>query len=93
MDDWLLGFFATSVAISDYANGLIKSQPIIDKLKTIAEGHHATYSHIALNWLINFHGDMVVEIPGATKNSQTEENTGSMNFVLSTEYLNMLDTV
>jgi aryl-alcohol dehydrogenase-like predicted oxidoreductase len=73
--------------------GLLKSQPVIDKLKIIAEEYNATPSQVALNWLVNFHEDMVVAIPGATKITQAEENTGAMNFTLSQEHLNMLDQV
>ena len=73
--------------------GLLKSQPIIDILKLIAEEYNATSSQVALNWLVNFHGDMVVAIPGATKIRQAEENTGAMNFTLSKEHLDMLDQV
>ena len=73
--------------------GLIESQPVIDKLKNIAEEYHATPSQVALNWLFSFHRDIVVAIPGATKIRQAEENTGAMNFSLSAEHLSMLDQV
>ena len=73
--------------------GLLKSQPVIDQLKNIADEYNATPSQVALNWLINFHGDKVVAIPGATKIRQAEENTGTMNFILSQEHLDMLDQV
>ena len=74
-------------------NGLIKSQPVIDKLKEVAEEYNATPSQVALDWLISFHGDMVVAIPGATKIRQAEDNTCAMNFTLSNEHLDMLDQV
>ena len=74
-------------------DGLIKSQPIIDKLKIVAVEYNAAPSQVALNWIINFHGDMVVAIPGATKIRQAVENTGAMNFTLSKEHLDMLDQV
>ena len=48
---------------------------------------------MALNWIISFHGDTVVAIPGATKIRQAEENTGAMNFTLSQEHLDMLEQV
>ena len=73
--------------------GLFKSQLVIDKLKNIAEEYNATSSQVALNWLINFHGDMVVAIPGATKIKQAKENTGAMNFVLNKKNLDILDQV
>ena len=73
--------------------GLTKSQPVIDKLKNIAAEYNATSSQVALNWLINFHKNLVVVIPGATKISQAEENTGTMNFSLSQKHLDILDEV
>ena len=73
--------------------GLFKSQLVIDKLINIAEEYNATSSQVALNWLINFHGDMVVAIPGATKIKQAEENTGAMNFILNKKNLDILDQV
>ena len=73
--------------------GLIKSQPVIDRLKLVAVEYNATSSQVALNWLINFHGDIVVAIPGATKIRQAKENTGAMNFTLSQEHLDMLGQV
>jgi diketogulonate reductase-like aldo/keto reductase len=46
---------------------------------------------VALNWLINYHGDTVVAIPGATKGIHVKENTGSMSFRLSDEDMMRLD--
>ena len=74
-------------------DGLIKSQPVIDKLKLVAVEYNATPSQVALNWIINFHGDTVVAIPGATKIRQAVENTGAMNFTLNKEHLDVLDQV
>ena len=74
-------------------DGLIKSQLVIDTLKTVAAEYNVTPSQVALNWLINFHGDIVVAIPGATKIRQAEENTGAMNFTLSQAHLDLLDQV
>ena len=62
-------------------------------MKTVAEDYNVTPSQVALNWLISFHGDMVVAIPGATKIRQAEDNVGAMNFTLSNEHLDMLDRV
>ena len=45
----------------------------------------------AMNWLIHFHGELVVTIPGATKASQVAQNAGAMNFRLSEEELDELD--
>ncbi len=74
-------------------NGLKKSQLVIDELDKLAEKYHVTASQIALNWLINYHGDTVVAIPGATKTSHAEANTGTMNFQLSQEEMLKLDRI
>lgn len=50
-------------------------------------------SEVALNWLIHFHGDTVVAIPGATKEHHVKENTGAISFRLSDEELAQLDQV
>jgi aryl-alcohol dehydrogenase-like predicted oxidoreductase len=71
--------------------GLEKSRPIIELVKKLALKYDATPSQIALNWLINFHGDTVVAIPGATKAKHAEENTGAMKFRLSEDDMKMLD--
>ena len=64
---------------------------VIDEMKTIAELHEKTVSQVALNWLINFYGDMVVAIPGASKPSQAEQNAGAMDFELTKDEMNTLD--
>jgi len=47
--------------------GLAKSKPLVMLVKELALKYNVTPSQISLNWLINFHGDTVVAIPGATK--------------------------
>ena len=73
------------------ASGLAKSRPLIDELKKVAQAHGATPSQVALNWLVTFHGDTVVAIPGATKRRQAEENVGSMAFSLSPDEARRID--
>jgi aryl-alcohol dehydrogenase-like predicted oxidoreductase len=73
--------------------GLEKSRPVTELVKKLALKYEATPSQVALNWLINFHGDTVVAIPGATKARHAEENTGTMKFKLSPEDMRMLDEV
>ena len=73
--------------------GMAKSRPVAETVKTLAAKYQVTPSQVALNWLINFHGDMVVAIPGATKVKHAAENTGAMKFRLVPEDLNLLDEV
>ena len=75
------------------SKGLAKSRPVIDVLRELATKSDATPSQIALNWVMNFKGDMVVAIPGATKIKQAEENIGAMRFTLAPEDLIRLDEI
>jgi len=70
---------------------LEKSRPLIDELTKIAKAHGATESQVALSWLVTFHGDTVVAIPGATKAKHVEENVGAMKLTLSKLELDRLD--
>lgn len=72
-------------------SGLEKSKPVIKCVQELALKYDVSPSQIALNWLINFHGETVVAIPGATKESHAKENTGAMTFTLSTDDLALLD--
>jgi len=71
--------------------GLEKSRPLIDTLTKIAEKHEATSAQVALNWLVNFHGEHVFAIPGASNSKQAQSNAGAMNFKLTNDELNALD--
>jgi aryl-alcohol dehydrogenase-like predicted oxidoreductase len=71
--------------------GLEKSRPLINLLKELAAKYNVTPSQISLNWLINYHGDMVVAIPGATKESHVTENTGAMKFKMSDDDMTRID--
>jgi aryl-alcohol dehydrogenase-like predicted oxidoreductase len=73
--------------------GLEKSRPVTETVKKLAAKYNVTPSQVALNWLINFHGDTVVAIPGATKAAHARENTGALTFLLSREDMELLDTV
>jgi aryl-alcohol dehydrogenase-like predicted oxidoreductase len=71
--------------------GMEKSRPVVELLKKLSLKYEKTPSQIALNWLIQFHGDALVAIPGATKARHAEENTVAMKFRLSAEDMNLLD--
>jgi len=73
--------------------GLEKSRPVIEAVKNLALKYGATTSQIALSWLINFHGDTVVAIPGATKAKHAEENAAAMKLRLSPEDMKLLDDI
>jgi len=71
--------------------GLERSRSLLAALQEIARGHGATPSQVALNWLMYFHGETVVVIPGATSVAQAAENAGAMRFRLSDAELHRLD--
>lgn len=70
-----------------------KARPVINALKGMAEKYEATPGQVALNWLIHFHGDTVVAIPGAMKAQQAQQNSGAMAFKISPDELARLDTL
>ncbi|MGE5141712.1 MAG: aldo/keto reductase [Rudaea sp.] len=67
------------------------SRPLVDALQEIAGRYGVTAGQVALNWLIHFHGDAVVTIPGATRVKQAEESAGAMRFRLSEAEMAQLD--
>jgi aryl-alcohol dehydrogenase-like predicted oxidoreductase len=70
---------------------LERSRELINAMDEIATASGATIAQVALNWLINFNGEIVVTIPGATKVRQAEENAGAMNLRLSDDEIARLD--
>jgi aryl-alcohol dehydrogenase-like predicted oxidoreductase len=73
--------------------GIERTRRLIAIMEEIAQAHKATIGQVALNWVINFAGDTVVTIPGATKVYQAQEAAGAMKFVLSSEEFARLDEV
>ncbi len=73
--------------------GLEKSRPVTELVKKLALKYEVTPSQVALNWLINFHGETVVAIPGATKAQHARENSGAMKFLLSPDDMRLLDEI
>ena len=72
---------------------LERTRPLINAMDEMAAKYEATIAQVALNWLINFNGEIVVTIPGATKVRQAEESAGAMKFRLSDDELARLDEV
>jgi len=71
--------------------GLEKSRPLVQTMEEIGARYNATPAQVALNWVIHFHGEIIVTIPGATKAHQAEESAGAMNFKLAADELARLD--
>ncbi len=70
---------------------LARSRPLIDLLTVLAGKYGVTPGQIALNWLIYYHGDTVVAIPGASKVRHARENIGAMSFRLEKQELEQLN--
>lgn len=70
-----------------------RSMKLIQILGELARQRSVTPAQIALNWVINYHGDIIVAIPGATGVEQVQENAGTMNFTLSKDELDLLATI
>jgi aryl-alcohol dehydrogenase-like predicted oxidoreductase len=69
---------------------LDRSAVLIDGLREIAAAHRATISQVALAWVIQNYGDIVVAIPGASKPRHAEEAAGAQKLSLSDEDLRRL---
>ena len=65
--------------------------PLVEALEEIGARHDATAGQVALNWVINVHGETVVTIPGASKISHVEQSAGAMKFRLTDEEIAKLD--
>jgi len=71
--------------------GVEKSRPLVTVMEEIAAKYNATPAQVALNWVINFQGEIVVTIPGATKVHQAQESAAAMKFRLSDDEMARLD--
>jgi len=72
---------------------LERAGPVVEVLEQVAARHDATPAQVALNWLVNFQGETVVAIPGASKVRHAAENAAACGFRLSDEELARLDEV
>jgi aryl-alcohol dehydrogenase-like predicted oxidoreductase len=73
------------------ARGLARTRPLVDGLRAIAQAHGATATEVSLAWLLQFHGEQVVAIPGATKLDHVKGIVGAMALKLSAAELQRLD--
>lgn len=68
-----------------------KTTKAIDEIDQMATELNCSIAQISLNWLINYHGETVVAIPGASKPTQALSNAKSMDITLSKEKLDRID--
>ena len=59
--------------------------------RKIAAANGVSTAVVALSWLVNFYGDTVVAIPGATKVSQVEQNATALQLKLSEKEMSHID--
>lgn len=71
--------------------GLERTRSLVNLLKEIASRHGVTSAQVALQWVVSFHGECIVAIPGATSAQQAKENAAAMNFALTKEELASID--
>jgi aryl-alcohol dehydrogenase-like predicted oxidoreductase len=70
--------------------GLVKIQPLVDRLRSIARVRDRSPSQIALNWIIS---KGAMPIPGAKSARQLVENAGAKGWRLSDEEVASLDQI
>lgn len=70
---------------------LERSRRLVQGLEEIASANGVTPAVVALSWLVNFYGDTVVAIPGATKVSQVEQNVRANELKLSAKETARID--
>jgi aryl-alcohol dehydrogenase-like predicted oxidoreductase len=68
-----------------------KSRPLIQALREIAKSYNCSASEVALSWLVNFYGNTVVAIPGATKIEHINQNVGALKLKLTAQETSRLD--
>jgi aryl-alcohol dehydrogenase-like predicted oxidoreductase len=68
-----------------------KTRNLIKKLDEIAKSHGCSIAEVALSWTVNFHGDIILAIPGATKTEQVNQNVGALTLKLTPEEMAVID--
>ncbi len=68
-----------------------KSRELVEALVDIARAHDVSASQVALNWLVNYHGDIVLTIPGATKTEHARQTCLAMNFRLNQDHMSRIE--
>lgn len=72
---------------------LERSRHLMEGLEEIASANAVSPAVVALSWLINYYGETVVAIPGATKVSQAEQNLAAIELKLSEKEMAHIDNL
>ncbi|MDO8579199.1 MAG: aldo/keto reductase [Dehalococcoidales bacterium] len=67
------------------------SRKLINNMKRIAAAHNCSLTKVALSWLVNYHGELVVAIPGATQVDHVRQNVGALTLKLTPQEMTELD--
>lgn len=67
-----------------------KSRPLIEVMSGIAREHDVSVSQVALGCLVNFHGETVVAISGASKAKHAAESAHSMELTLTLDEMSRI---
>jgi aryl-alcohol dehydrogenase-like predicted oxidoreductase len=70
---------------------LEKSRPLVALLEEISSSYNCTPSEVALSWVINYAGDTIVAIPGASKADHIAQNVNAMNLKLTDDEMKKLN--
>ena len=70
---------------------LEKTRNLINKLEEIAGAHNCSASEVALSWAVNYHGNIIFAIPGATKTEHVLQNIGALTLKLTPDEMASLD--
>ena len=70
--------------------GRSATEALVQELHTIAAAHDATPAQIALAWVTQRHGELIVAIPGASSVSQAHSNAAALEVTLTPEELDLL---
>lgn len=70
---------------------IARSADLVGVLEQVAQANGVSASVVALSWLVNFYGDTVVAIPGATKVPQAEQNVAANDLKLSEAEMRRID--
>jgi aryl-alcohol dehydrogenase-like predicted oxidoreductase len=71
--------------------GLERTRSLVVALEEIGRAHGASASQVALNWVLNAQGVIVVAIPGATTVEQARDNAAAMSLRLDGTDMRRLD--
>ena len=70
---------------------LARSRPLVAELAVIALSYGVSPAQVALNWLVQWYGNAVLAVPGASRPGQASRNAETMGFALKRRELARLD--